>query len=84
MKRHELFKILGDETRFDIVSYLADLRERSCAELSEKFPHLSQPTLSHHYKVLADADVIVVRKEGTSCRYTLKRETLDDAGVTLH
>lgn len=80
---HELFKILGEETRFDIVHFLASGKNRTCAELSEKFPHLSQPTLSHHFKVLADSDVIFVEKIGTSCVYSLNNALLKKAGVDL-
>ena len=83
MKGYELFKILGEETRFEIVRFLANVKERTCAELSEKFPHLSQPTLSHHFKVLADADVILVKKKGTAHSYSLNRALLEKAGVAL-
>ena len=83
MKAHELFKVLGEETRFEIVRFLSHKNERTCAELSEKFPHLSQPTLSHHFKVLADAGIIDVTKEGTAHTYRLNAELLKKAGIEV-
>lgn len=83
MKTHELLKILGEETRYDIVRFLSEKNPRSCAELSEKFPHLSQPTISHHFKVLAEAGLIEVEKEGTAHTYTLNTALLTKAGIEM-
>lgn len=83
MKTHELLKILGEETRYEIVRFLSEKNERSCAELSEKFPHLSQPTVSHHFKVLADAGIIDVKKEGTAHTYHLNTQLLKKAGIEI-
>ena len=83
MKTYELLKVLGEETRFEIVRFLSHKNERSCAELSEKFPHLSQPTLSHHFKVLAEAGIIDVTKEGTAHTYRLNAELLKKAGIDV-
>ncbi len=83
MKTYELLKVLGEETRYEIVRFLSLKNERSCAELSEKFPHLSQPTLSHHFKVLAEAGIIDVKKEGTAHIYRLNTPLLQNAGIVV-
>lgn len=77
-----IFKALSDPTRLKIASFLAKHGQVSCSELSKKFP-LSQPTLSHHYKKLADAGILEVSKEGVSHSYRINHELLKEAGVDL-
>jgi ArsR family transcriptional regulator len=56
-------KALAHPTRFRIVQEIAAAGELSCGQLGDRF-HLAQPTMSHHCKLLADAQVIRVRREG--------------------
>jgi len=55
-------KALAHPTRFRMVQEIAAAGELSCGQLGDRF-HLSQPTVSHHLKILADAQVIRVRRE---------------------
>ncbi len=67
---------IGDETRQLIIMSLMD----SCCEgmrvgeIKEK-THLSRPAVSHHLKILKDAEVIDVYKEGTKNFYYLQPKT---------
>ncbi|MDY9921003.1 MAG: metalloregulator ArsR/SmtB family transcription factor [Synergistota bacterium] len=66
-----LFKALSDPNRIMIVDML------SCGELCactilEAFS-LSQPTLSHHMKILCSSGLVVPRKEGKWTHYSLNR-----------
>lgn len=79
----EIFKNLSDKTRFEIVLKLFKKGEMSCKDVSESFKNLTQPTISHHFKVLEKAKVIMVRKEGTAHFYSLNKECLKKAGVDL-
>jgi DNA-binding transcriptional ArsR family regulator len=54
---------LSDPTRRAILARLAE-GEATVNELAEPFP-ISQPAISRHIKVLADAGLIVQRVEGT-------------------
>ncbi|MFZ2253310.1 MAG: metalloregulator ArsR/SmtB family transcription factor [Minisyncoccia bacterium] len=83
MKKYEVFKILGEETRFEIVQFLSGVKASSCGDLSKHFPKLSQPTLSHHFKVLADAGIISVIKDGTSHIYNLNHSFLKKLGIEI-
>jgi ArsR family transcriptional regulator len=56
-------KALADPTRFRIVQEIAAAGELSCGEVAERFD-VSQPTVSHHLKVLLDARLLVQRTEG--------------------
>jgi ArsR family transcriptional regulator, arsenate/arsenite/antimonite-responsive transcriptional repressor len=64
------FKALSDPTRLSIVNSLAN-REECCVC---EFQHLglSQPTISHHLKILREAGLVeVARKRGTWTFYRL-------------
>jgi ArsR family transcriptional regulator, arsenate/arsenite/antimonite-responsive transcriptional repressor len=79
----KLFKALSDETRVDIIKHvLSNGKELSCQELLDKFP-LSQPTLSHHFNKLIDANVLKVRKEGASHFYSINFQYLKELGIDI-
>lgn len=74
----KLFKALGDETRLEIVEMLAATDGEICAcEFEARFD-LSQPTISHHLKVLREVGLITGERRGTWVYYTLVRERLRD------
>ena len=56
-------RALADPTRFRMVQEIAAAGELSCSELTERFD-VSQPTISHHLKLLLDAGLLVSRSEG--------------------
>ena len=69
-----LFKALSDPNRLMIMDML------SCGELCacvilEKF-HITQPTLSHHMKILCDSKLVSARKEGKWIHYSQNSETV--------
>lgn len=67
-------KALSDSNRLHIVITL--LQGEMCAcRLLEQFS-ITQPTLSHHMKVLCECGLIRVRKEGKWSYYSLNCETL--------
>jgi ArsR family transcriptional regulator len=69
------FKALSDPTRLSIVNSLAN-REECCVC---EFQHLglSQPTISHHLKILREAGLVeVARKRGTWTFYRLVPEAV--------
>jgi DNA-binding transcriptional ArsR family regulator len=57
-----------------MVQEIAAAGELSCGEVQEHFD-VSQPTISHHLKILTDAGVLVQRIEGKH-RYTSVDRTL--------
>lgn len=68
-------KALGDANRLQIVQMLADGEKCGC-KLLEKF-EITQPTLSHHMKILCDCGLVVARKEGKWSLYSLNCNTLN-------
>jgi len=79
----KLFKALSDDTRINIIKHIfTNGRELSCQELLDKFP-LSQPTLSHHFNKLIDANILKVRKEGASHFYSIDNQYLKNLGIDI-
>jgi ArsR family transcriptional regulator len=67
-----LFKALGNVNRVMIVDMLSCGELCACSIL-EHF-QITQPTLSHHMKILCDCDLTVARKEGKWTYYSLNAE----------
>jgi ArsR family transcriptional regulator len=56
-------KALADPTRFRMVQEISQAGELSCGAVAERFD-VSQPTISHHLKILLEAGLLVQRIEG--------------------
>lgn len=78
-----IYKALSDETRLRIVRTVAFQGQCQTGDCS-KLINLSQPTLSHHIKILLEANVLIVEKTGTSKKYSLNTEYLNQLGVSIH
>ncbi|MCF0150963.1 MAG: winged helix-turn-helix transcriptional regulator [Firmicutes bacterium] len=70
-KMAKMFKALGDENRLRILQMLGD--EETCACVLLKELEISQPTLSHHMKLLVDAELVSARKDGRWMRYSVNK-----------
>lgn len=68
-------KALSDANRLQIVQMLSDGEKCGC-KLLEKFA-ISQPTLSHHMRVLCECGLVESRKEGKWSYYSLNCKTLN-------
>jgi ArsR family transcriptional regulator len=82
----DLFDVLADETRRDIVTLLhgasGDDNEMSVGELVEALG-ITQPTVSKHLKVLREAGVVRVREDGQHRFYRLDKTPLVSLGGWL-
>jgi DNA-binding transcriptional ArsR family regulator len=72
-----VFKALADPTRRKILELLRS-REMTAGEIADQFP-LSKPTMSGHFAVLREADLIEAEKNGTVITYRLRISVLEDA-----
>jgi ArsR family transcriptional regulator len=77
-----VLRALADKGRFRMVQEIAAAGELSCGQVGERF-NLTQPTISHHLKILADAEVLVVRREGQHAIVSVNQELLDEAARLL-
>ncbi len=72
------FKALADGTRLDIFRLIAAQAEPICVcDIVDRF-EVSQPTISHHLKVLRDAGLVTATKRGTWAYYAV-----DPRGATV-
>jgi len=70
-----IFRALGDNNRLQIVQQLSGGEKCAC-KLLEQFV-ITQPTLSHHMKILCDCGLVDVRRDGKWSHYSLNYETLE-------
>ncbi len=65
----KLFKALSDENRLKVLEILKD-GEKCGSDLLLDL-EISQPTLSHHMKILCDSTIVNYRKDGKQMIYTI-------------
>ncbi|WP_405497122.1 ArsR/SmtB family transcription factor [Streptomyces sp. NBC_00096] len=80
----KVFKALGDPVRLRLLSMIAsrDGGEICVCDLTPAFD-LSQPTISHHLKLLKQAGLIDSERRGTWVYYRLLPETTDKLAAVL-
>ena len=76
------FKALGDPTRVGIVNRLARSGEVCVCVLTEEFD-LSQPTISHHLRILREAGLVDGTKRGKWSYYSVRPETIASLATAL-
>lgn len=69
-----LFKSISDPNRLMIVDMLSCGTLCAC-KILEKL-QITQPTLSHHMKILCDCGLVNVRREGKWMHYSLNSEII--------
>lgn len=74
MSTVDFAKALADETRQKIMS-LCCCKQLSVGDIVNKMG-VTQPTVSHHLKVLRDAGLVIVERRGKEIFYTLNQEKL--------
>ncbi len=77
-----VLKALADAKRFRMVQEIAAAGELSCGQLGDKFD-LSQPTISHHLKILLDAEVLQARHEAQHHFISVNQQLLDEVALVL-
>ena len=70
-----IFKAFGDINRIQIVEHLRK-GEASAVKLLQELD-ITQPTLSHHMKILCEAGIVIGRRSGRWTHYTLQSDGVD-------
>jgi DNA-binding transcriptional ArsR family regulator len=76
MRMNDAFKALADPTRRKILQLLRH-GEKTAGELAEEFD-MAKPSVSHHFAVLKQADLIESRREGQQIYYYLNTTVVED------
>lgn len=74
---NNVFKALADPTRRRVLELLRR-RPMTAGDLAEHF-EFSKPTMSAHFAVLKEADLVEARRDGKTVVYALKLSVLEDA-----
>ena len=80
-KTADIFKAFCYENRFKILKLLQGGEKCACVLLDDL--RISQPTLSHHMKILCDSGIVVGRKEGKWMHYSISQEGAQKAVSVL-
>ena len=71
-----VFKAISDPTRREILRLLGR-GEMNAGQLAERFD-MTKPTMSHHFAVLREADLITSRRDGQQIWYALNTSVVED------
>lgn len=74
--RNDTFKAIADPSRREILRLLRK-GEMTAGDLADRFD-MTKPTMSHHFAVLKDADLISSRRDGQTIWYSLNTTVLED------
>lgn len=81
MSMNAVFRALADPTRREILRLLRQ-GEVSAGELAEHFD-MTKPSMSHHFNLLKQADLVTTRREGQQILYALNTTVMQDLAVVL-
>ena len=70
------FKALADPTRREILRLLRK-GEMTAGDLAQRFD-MTKPTMSHHFAVLKEADLLTSRRDGQTIWYALNTTVVQD------
>lgn len=71
------FKAFCDENRIRILELLKSGEKCACKLLEEL--NITQPTLSHHMKILCDSGIVLGRKDGKWTHYSISPNGVEKA-----
>lgn len=74
---NEVFEALAHPIRREILKLLRK-RAMSAGELAEHFT-IAKPTLSGHFTVLKNADLVTTERQGTTIMYRLNLSVMEEA-----
>jgi ArsR family transcriptional regulator, arsenate/arsenite/antimonite-responsive transcriptional repressor len=73
---NQAFKAIADPTRREILRLLRR-GEMTAGDLAERFD-MTKPTMSHHFAVLKEADLLTSRRDGQQIWYGLNTTVVQD------
>ena len=76
-KTAAVFKAFCDENRIMILQLLQGGEKCACKLLTEM--NITQPTLSHHMKILCESGIVKGRKEGKWMHYSISQDGIEEA-----
>ena len=81
MPDNAVFRALADPTRRRILKML-NRGEMTAGDLVKGFD-ISAPSMSHHFNILKEADLVLARREGQQILYSLNTTVFQDLTAAL-
>lgn len=72
-----MLKAISDKTRLETIELLAQDNELCACKILEKFA-ITQPTLSHHMKILEKSGLVTTKKVGKWIHYILNKKSFKE------
>jgi len=72
----DVYKALSDPTRREILRLLRN-SDMNASEIADKF-ELSKPTMSGHFNILKEAELVVTERKGTTITYSLNASVFEE------
>ena len=76
MSNNNVFKALADPTRRRILKMLNG-REMAAGDIAKEFD-ITAPSMSHHFGILKEADLVFARRDGQQILYSLNTTVFQD------
>ncbi|EAD6479119.1 ArsR family transcriptional regulator [Listeria monocytogenes] len=76
LRLSKIMKAIAEPNRLQILDMISTGEKCAC-DILDDF-NFTQPTLSHHMKVLIEAGIVTVRKEGKWQYYSLVSENIEE------
>lgn len=73
----KFFKAVCDEQRQMILGILRKYRNLNASQIIDKMK-LSQPTVSHHLKILREASIVNAKKVGKEVYYSINKKNISN------
>lgn len=67
------FQTLADETRMRIITFLKEHGSKNVSSLTKLIP-VSQPTISHHLRVLSEKGFLARNRQGKEIFYSFRKD----------
>lgn len=85
-KIEKISKAIGDPYRLQILELIKKYGTSACTQCSDIVDTLtlSQPAISHHIKLLVEADLLISVKEGRTMKYTINKAVFADYAQYLN
>lgn len=77
-----ILSAIADETRLGILQLLAEKPSLCVCDITSAF-QVGQPTISHHLRILRDADLVRSEKRGVWVYYSLNRAAFKKVLIDL-
>ena len=77
MEIYDIFKVLSDKNRNEILNIIKEHGEICACDLLKLF-NITQATFSYHMKMLKDSGLVRCYKKGTWCIYSIEQEKMKD------